>query len=183
MTMYYHRQLGQHYIAFLTTFSAVSSSLSTFWRSEKNSVIKPILKAGKPRDKGRSFRPMSMLSPAAKILERYFLILSQSSLGINFFLFVFNERMPDPPLLQQIDCHRGGQLGISTQSNTAFYSKCFTPLNSDTIWLNALWHTYHRGRNSTYLYQPHLSHFLQWRVGVPQGSAIYPTFFNFFVWE
>jgi hypothetical protein len=36
----------------------------------KTAIIIPILKPGKPADQGASYRPISLLSPAVKILER-----------------------------------------------------------------------------------------------------------------
>ena len=47
----------------------------------KSSVIIPILKAGKPCEQGRSYRPISLLCPAVKILERLILPAIVEALG------------------------------------------------------------------------------------------------------
>ena len=57
------RHLGEHGFAFLTelfNLSVAGVYIQAFW---KNSVIIPILKAGKPRDQSRYFRSTSLDRP------------------------------------------------------------------------------------------------------------------------
>ena len=65
--------LGAHGLAFLMelfNLSVAGINIQAIW---KNSVIIPILKAGKSCEQGRSYCLISMLCPAVKILERLIL--------------------------------------------------------------------------------------------------------------
>ena len=79
--MLHLRHLGEHGLAVLTelfNISVAGVDISAIW---KNSVIISILKAGKPRKQDRSYRPISLLCPAAKILERLLLPTIVEALG------------------------------------------------------------------------------------------------------
>ena len=70
LTVLHLRHLREHGLGFLTelfNLSVARVDIPAIW---KNSVIIPILRAGKPREQYRSYRPFSLLWPAAKILER-----------------------------------------------------------------------------------------------------------------
>ena len=81
LTMFHLCHLGEHVLTFLTelfNLSVAGADIPEIW---KNSVIIPILKARKPRGQGRSYRPISLLCPAAKILERHLLPSIVEALG------------------------------------------------------------------------------------------------------
>ena len=69
--------LGLAYLTELYNLSVAGADLPAIW---KNSTIIPILKPGKPRNAGGSYRPISLLSPAVKILER--LVLPELTLAL-----------------------------------------------------------------------------------------------------
>ena len=69
----YLKHLGPAGIAYLTaTFnlSVATAEVPSIWKS---ALVLPILKPGKPSGKGPSYRPVSLLCPAVKILERLLL--------------------------------------------------------------------------------------------------------------
>ncbi|MCP3662419.1 MAG: hypothetical protein GY696_07990 [Gammaproteobacteria bacterium] len=61
------KHLGPHGIEYLTNifnFCIKNSKIPTIWKTAK---IIPLLKPGKLADKGPSYRPVTLLSPAAKL--------------------------------------------------------------------------------------------------------------------
>ena len=72
-TVLYLRHLGEHGLAFLTelfNLLVAGVDITAIWM---NFIIIPILKAGKPRDQGHSYSPISLLFPSVKILVRLLL--------------------------------------------------------------------------------------------------------------
>ena len=61
----------------LFNLSLAKADVPSVW---KEALVIPLLKAGKPADEGSSFRPVSLLAPAAKILERVLLPFHTASL-------------------------------------------------------------------------------------------------------
>ena len=77
--------LTVHQLAIWVSTTCLPGGALQFGRNPaiwKKSVIMPILNAGKPRDQGRSYRPISLLCPAVKILERLLLPPIMEALGI-----------------------------------------------------------------------------------------------------
>jgi len=75
LTMLHIKHLGPRGIQYLTdlfTLSLRSADIPSIWRQ---ATIIPIPKVGKPRDLGTSYRPISLLCPGVKVLEK--LILPQ----------------------------------------------------------------------------------------------------------
>ena len=70
LTVLHLKHLGPRGIQFLTRIFNISVSTASIPSIWKNSIIVPILKPGKPGNQGSSYRPISLLCPAAKILER-----------------------------------------------------------------------------------------------------------------
>ena len=92
LTVLHLRHLGEHGLAFLTevfNLSVVGVDIPTIW---KNSDKIQILKAGKPQDEGRSYRPISLLCPTVKILERLLLPSIIEALGTRPFQHFFKPR-------------------------------------------------------------------------------------------
>ena len=59
--------LGTQYLTNLFNLSYSKANLPAIW---KHAIILPILKPGKPKDHGPSYRPISLLCPASKVLEK-----------------------------------------------------------------------------------------------------------------
>ena len=81
LTVLYLRHIGEHGLAFLTELFNLLVSVVDITADWKNSVLIPILKAGKPRDHGRSYSNISLLFAAVKILERLLLPSIVEALG------------------------------------------------------------------------------------------------------
>ena len=70
ITSLHLKHLGPRGLAFLTrlfNLSVRDACIPVIWRSAN---IVPILKPGKPADEGTSYRPVSLLCPEFKVLER-----------------------------------------------------------------------------------------------------------------
>ena len=81
MTMVHLKHIGRRAISFLTTLfnlSVKNSDLPSIW---KQALIIPIPKLGKPALPSTSYRPISLLCPASKVLERLILPLLSPSLS------------------------------------------------------------------------------------------------------
>ena len=61
---------GISYLCSLFNLSLASADIPSIW---KQAIIIALLKAGKPASLGTSYRPISLLSPTAKVLERLLL--------------------------------------------------------------------------------------------------------------
>ena len=86
------RHLGPHGLAFLTelfNLSVAGINITAIWKS---SVIILILKAEKPHEQGRSYRPISLLCPAFKILKRLILPAIVEALGTRLSQHGFKPR-------------------------------------------------------------------------------------------
>ena len=79
LTVLYH--IGEHGLAFLTELFNLLVAEVDITANWKNSVLIPILKAGKPRDQGCSYSNISLHFAAVKILERLLLPSIVEALG------------------------------------------------------------------------------------------------------
>ena len=73
LTMIHLKHYGPAATAYLTALFNLSLKTSTIPDIWKQSVIVPLLKPGKDPEAGKSYRPVSLLSPAIKVLERLLL--------------------------------------------------------------------------------------------------------------
>ena len=72
------RYLGLRYLTKLSNLSLSSLNIPRSWKIAR---VIPIHKSGKPADKGESYRPISILSPVVKLLEK--ILLPQLTSGAN----------------------------------------------------------------------------------------------------
>ena len=73
LSIFHLKHLGHRAIEYITTLfnmSATTCRISAIWKS---SLIIPIPKPGKDTSQGTSYRPISLICPAAKVLESLFL--------------------------------------------------------------------------------------------------------------
>ena len=80
--MLHLKHLGPRGHAFLTqlfNLSLQSADIPSIW---KRATLIPISKAGKPRHLGTSYRPISLLCPSIKVLERLLLPALEGSLHL-----------------------------------------------------------------------------------------------------
>ena len=164
LTMLHLRHLGPHGLAFLTelfNLSVAGISIPAIW---KYSVIIPIVKAGKLREQGCSYRTISLLCPAVKILELLFLPSIVEALGTcpshHCFkprhstasallpisaMVVFGFNQPKPPsrtIVLAVDILKA----FDTVSHRLLISRLSTAPNSATTWSDGFWRTSAAGR-------------------------------------
>ena len=78
LTVLHFKHFGPRALSYLTALfnlSIARADLPAIW---KRSLILPVLKPGKPASEGTSYRPISLLCPASKLLERLVLLSIRS---------------------------------------------------------------------------------------------------------
>jgi hypothetical protein len=80
LTSIHLKHIGPRCIEYLTNLFNLSISNADLPALWKAAVIVPILKPGKPANQSSSYRPISLLCPAAMVLERLLLPLITSAL-------------------------------------------------------------------------------------------------------
>ena len=191
------RNLGDSGITFLCTLYNLSLSRCDIPACWKLAIIVAILKAGKPASLGSSYRPISLLSPAAKVLERLLLPHITTAFPLSPSQHGFRPRRSTTtallPLSHAVATGFNRRKPPSRSIALAIdFSKAFDSIPHNLLisritqstlhpnikrWLSA----YLRGRAAACLYQRARSRFRSIRAGVPQGSVISPSLFNAFV--
>ena len=191
------KHLGRNGISFLTrlfNLSLQAADIPAIWKA---SIVVPVPKPGKPLDEGSSYRPISLLCPEVKVLERLLLPELAQSLTPNRTQHGFRPRHSTVtatiPLVTMIargfntpkPAARTGLISVDL-------SKAFDIIERDKLlakvdatnlspnlkrWLLA----YMRDRKSRVRYQGVFSKWRITKLGVPQGSVISPLLFNFFL--
>jgi hypothetical protein len=191
------KHLGPIGVSYLTKIFNLSLALSIIPDIWKNSVIIPLLKPGKDPQDSNSYRPVSLLCPAIKILERLILPALSESLEIPVFqhgfrknhstvsaLNDFNDqvasgfskkRPPDRTVLLQID--------LSKAFDMVSHDKLLKDLGQSSLsdplkrWFNC----YLKGRQSRVNFRNTTSKCRNIRAGVPQGAVTSPILFNYYL--
>jgi hypothetical protein len=186
--------LGISYLTKLFNLSINHADLPAIW---KTAHIIPVPKSSKTLNLSSSYRPISLLSPVVKILERLLLPyisppnlpLSSTQHGFRPFRWTttalllivmaaansFNEKKPPT--------HTGlVKLDISKAFDSVDHTLLLKQLSASAINSNIMrWlATYIRGRSAFFLFRSSISSSLIIHSGVPQGSVISPSLFNFF---
>ena len=195
LTIHQLKHLGPTGIIFLTDLFNHSYNRADIPAIWKTATIIPLLKPAKPADQGSSYRPISILCPAAKVFERLLLPqlnslpLSPIQHGfraahstttallplVNQVAQGFNKTRPERTTTMAID--------LSKAFDMVNHTKLLSALNSSNLphntlrWLSA----YLKGRVASCRYNSTTSNKNYTRTGVPQGSCISPVLFNFFV--
>ena len=186
--------LGIEYLTKLFNLSFQQASLPAIW---KHAIILPLLKPGKLKTQGTSYRPISLLCPASKVLEKLMLQrisphlhLAETQHGfragrstttallplVQSAAIGFNQRCPPRrTVIMAVDFSKA----FDTVNHTALLrSLSHSTLDSNTIrWLC----TYLRGRTVSCSYNGRESTSIPVKQGVPQGSVLSPALFNFYV--
>ena len=186
--------LGLQYLCRLFNLSYRHAEIPAIW---KQAIIIPLPKPGKPKNHGSSYRPISLLCPASKVLEKLLYTkitphvnLSDSQHGFRSGRSTTTALLP---LVHQIAEGLNHHNPIRrTVSMAVDFSKAFDTVNHTTLltdihntnmehntirWLT----TYLRGRTAVCRYNNTTSKSNTIHTGVPQGSVISPLLFNLYV--
>ena len=99
------KHLGNFGIQYLTNIYNNSVNKAHIPARWKKARIIPLLKPGKPADKGTSFRPISLLSPSIKILESILLPTISESVKLKEHQHGFRKGHSTGTALQNIANH------------------------------------------------------------------------------
>jgi hypothetical protein len=174
--------------------SVANADIPAIW---KKANIIPIPKPGKATSQSTSYRPISLLSPCVKVLERLLLPYLPASLpsaptqhGYKAFHSTVTALLPIVTnvaigLNQDKPAKRTAlvALDISKAFDTVNHDLLLEKITNTTInpnvarWLGAYLH----GRTAVCLFQGAVSPALRCHSVVPQGSVLSPHLFNFFV--
>ena len=185
---------GIEYLTQIFNLSVQNSAIPDIW---KQSFVIPLLKPGKDKGDSNSYRPVSLLCPAIKILERLILPSLQENLPIPDFQHGFRQlhstvtalnefniqvsegfsktRPPDRTILLQLD--------LSKAFDMVNLDKLLQELNQSTLPppLKRWFCCYLKGRQAQVHFRNSTSRFKNVRTGVPQGAVTSPVLFNFYL--
>ena len=191
------KHLGPRGIIFLTELFNLSMKTSQIPAIWKQSTIIPLLKPKKPADESNSYRPVSLLCPAIKVLERLILPTLTDHLpvppvqhgfrknhstvtALNDFNQAiadgFNQKKPaGRTILLQLD--------LSKAFDMVSHEKLLADLNKTSLpdHLKRWYGSYLNGRQSRVKFRNATSTSRNTRTGVPQGAVTSPILFNFYV--
>ena len=186
--------IGISYLTDIFNLSSATSQIPSIWKS---SIIVPLPKPGKDPEESKSYRPVSLLCPAIKILERLLLPILTENLHLPNFqhgfrsnhstvtaLYDFTESVskgfnkplpPDRTVLVQLD--------LSKAFDMVSLDKLLKDLNTTSLpesvkrWLSC----YLKGRQSRVQFRNETSSSKNVRTGVPQGAVTSPLLFSFYL--
>ena len=196
ITMLHLKHLGPAGITYLCNIfnnSVKSISIPAIW---KRAVIVPIPKPNKNPNDSKSYRPISLLCPASKILERLLLPFLTSVLPTNPTQHGFKPlhsttsaliplattiargfNHPKPPLRTAAIAIDFAKAFDSVHHPTLLEKISRSGLHPNIVrWITC----YIRGRTAKCRYQGSFSKTRIIRSGVPQGAVLSPTLYNFF---
>ena len=191
------KNLGNNGIMYLTKIFNLSVKESTIPDIWKSSIIIPLLKPGKKAEESNSYRPVSLLCPSIKILERLLIptlnehlvipshqhgfrqqhstVTALNEFNIQVSTGFNKKRPPERTVLLQID--------LSKAFDMVSHDKLLKDLNNTSLpgSLKRWFTCYLRGRQCRTRFRNSLSSSRNIRTGVPQGAVTSPILFNFYL--
>ena len=191
------KHLGPNGITYLTNIFNCSVNQATVPPIWKVGRIIPLLKPKKPADEGTSYRPISLLSPPAKILESILLSPIQDSINLADHQHGFCKGRSTATALQDITDHIKTGLNkkkpvdrtimVAIDLSRAFDTvnhelllKEISDLNLDSK-IKCFLFSYLRGRQTFVDFRGAKSKYRKMRQGVPQGGVLSPLLFNLYM--
>ena len=191
------KHLGPNGIKYLTNIynnSLKKSIIPTIWKTAR---VIPLPKPGKDISQGPSYRPISLLSPAAKIMEKLLEPKISASIPLANHQHGFRKGRSTNTALQEISSHiTKGLNKLKPVDRTVLVaidlSKAFDTVNHEILlnditnldlnhhlkrWLFA----YLRGRQTFVEFRGKKSKYRKMRQGVPQGGVLSPLLFNLYM--
>ena len=185
---------GVEYLAQLFNTTINTSIIPSIWKTGK---IIPLLKPGKPIDEGKSYRPISLLSPAAKILEKLILPELSAAVDLQDHQHGFRKHRSTVTALQEVNHHIASNLNRRKPCHRTILvaidlSRAFDTVDHELL-LNDILHlelsgtlirflcSYLRGRQQYTVFRNCRSKFRAVRQGVPQGGVLSPLLFNLYM--
>ena len=171
-----------------------SCEIPAIW---KTSTIIPLLKPNKPTQESTSFRPVSLLCPSIKILERVLLPTLTDKLPVPAFQHGFRKQHSTVTALHEFNQSIANgfnqkkpanrtlllQLDLSKAFDMVAHEKLLDDIHNSPLpdhlkrWFNCYLH----GRQSRVNFRGATSTARNCRAGVPQGAVTSPILFNFYL--
>ena len=186
--------LGLRYLCRLFNLSYAHARIPDIW---KHAIIVPLLKTGKPKEQGTSYRPISLLCPASKLMELLMLRFITPHLQLADTQHGFRAGRSTTtallPLVHQVAagfnqlCPPRRTVVMAVDFSKAFdtvdHTALLRSIHESTMDANTVrWLcTYLRGRTASCIYNGRESSTVIIHQGVPQGSRTSPSLFNFYV--
>ena len=191
------KQLGPKGIEFLTKIfnSAVNKAhIPPIWKVGK---IIPLLKPKKEADQGPSYRPISLLCPAAKLLEGALLETISAAIPLADHQHGFRKKRSTTTALQQVSDHITDGLNRKKPVHRTVcvaidLSRAFDTVNHELLIeeisklelnsnIKRFLSGYLRGRQTYVLFRGQKSRYRKMKQGVPQGGVLSPVLFNLYM--
>ncbi len=191
------KHLGPHGIKFLTdiyNLCMITSTIPSIWKTAK---IIPLLKPGKPSDLGPSYRPVSLLSPAIKILESLLLPAVNEAVKLADHQHGFRKCRSTTTALQSILDHINQGLNQKppvhrTISVAIDLSRAFDTVDHQILlddinqlhlndYIKRFLCAYLRGRQTFVFFRNSKAKYRKVKQGVPQGGVLSPVLFNLYM--
>ena len=186
--------LGYTYLSVIFNLSLKTLVIPDIWKTGR---VVPLLKSGKPSDRGDSYRPISLLSPVVKTLEALLLPSLRDHLELATHQHGFRSLHSTTTALHEISDQISSGLNQKkpphrTVAVALDLSKAFDTV-SHSILLQDIGYTelpntikrwisnYLSGRQSFVEFRNCTSTFRKVKQGVPQGGVLSPLLFNFYL--
>ena len=197
ITMIHLKHLGSEALCYLTKILNIFISTFTLSGIWKQPTIIPLLQPGKQVNDSKSYRPISLLCPASKILEKCPLPTIHKHLKCKQHQYGFRRNHSMISALNEISAAITDgfnkkppaertllvALDLSIAFDLVSHNSLLADLNRSsrpgyvTRWLACYLH----GRQARTMFRDFLSKSRKTRFGVPQGSVLGPILFNFYV--
>ncbi|KAI5755231.1 hypothetical protein M8J77_015233 [Diaphorina citri] len=182
------------YLTKLFNLSLKTLAIPDIWKTAR---IIPLLKPGKDANDSKSFRPISLLSPVAKLLESILLPCITDNITLAEHQHGFRKNFSTTTALhmlqnqisnglnQERPCERS--IMVALDLSKAFDSISIEILledllNTDIPWTVKRWlFSYMRGRSTYVDFRNTKSASRSMKQGVPQGGVLSPTLFNIYL--